>query len=191
MDLIESKDPRVIKTNRAIYAAFIKLMDAKGLEAMTVQDILDEALVNRKTFYKYYRDKYDLAERVGRAYLQEFDGIVERRLGEDLRGRQAMEQVASIYRELYDRKDEIRVIWRIRTERLDVRAEMQKKLQRIYLQLAEDCGAQGDTAFQANMFSTLVLSSYEHIMENDEPFEAHKLIKEYHELCEVLEKSAG
>lgn len=189
MELTTSADPRVIKTNRAIYRAFIDLVNEKGFTAMTVQELLDEALINRKTFYKYFQDKYDLAERVGEAFLREFDDIVRQRLAT---GESAlpMAQAEAVYQELYRRRDEIRAIWSIRTDRLDVLAEMRRRLQGVYLRLASATEAEGDTEFQAAMFSSLVINSYEHILERDAPFESHKLLREYRRLFDVIERAA-
>ncbi len=55
------------------------LSEKKLFEDITVQMILDEAEVSRGTFYKYYRDKYDLAnayysEYVNEHILKRYDG---------------------------------------------------------------------------------------------------------------------
>ena len=50
----ERVDLRVIKTREAIEGAFIQLLRDKPFERITVQNILDKARVNRKTFYKHY-----------------------------------------------------------------------------------------------------------------------------------------
>lgn len=58
----EKKDLRIIKTRKALYQAFLKLMKSKPFEQIKVSDICNEALVNRSTFYDHYTDKYDLLE---------------------------------------------------------------------------------------------------------------------------------
>lgn len=55
-------DLRIIKTKKAIKEAFLSLIHTKGYERMTIQDIADEALINRNTFYLHYIDKIDLME---------------------------------------------------------------------------------------------------------------------------------
>ncbi|MFD2215801.1 TetR/AcrR family transcriptional regulator [Metabacillus endolithicus] len=64
-------DLRVIRTKKLIKEALLKLIQEKGFENMTIQDIADEALINRATFYLHYQDKYDLLEQVSNTYLQE------------------------------------------------------------------------------------------------------------------------
>jgi len=55
-------DLRVLKTRKAIKAAFLTLIQTKGYDRITIQDIANEALINRNTFYLHYIDKIDLME---------------------------------------------------------------------------------------------------------------------------------
>ena len=59
-----TKDPRIIKSQRDIQAAFITLLNQKDFTAITIQDICNEALISRSTFYSHYLDKYDLLEQI-------------------------------------------------------------------------------------------------------------------------------
>lgn len=56
----DQSDRRVRRTERAVRDAFQSLIEEKGYDAVTVQDILDRADVGRSTFYAHYRDKEDL-----------------------------------------------------------------------------------------------------------------------------------
>ncbi|WP_342046134.1 TetR/AcrR family transcriptional regulator [Bacillus sp. OTU530] len=55
-------DLRILKTRKAIKEAFLTLLQTKGYERITIQDIADEAMINRNTFYLHYVDKPDLME---------------------------------------------------------------------------------------------------------------------------------
>ncbi|WP_455718213.1 TetR/AcrR family transcriptional regulator [Anaerosporobacter sp.] len=55
-------DLRILKTRRAIKEAFLRLIQTKGYERITIQDIAEEAIINRNTFYLHYVDKPDLME---------------------------------------------------------------------------------------------------------------------------------
>lgn len=59
-----TKDLRILKTERAIHQAFFALMKKNGFEKISVKDISDAALISRNTFYLHYSDKYDLLESV-------------------------------------------------------------------------------------------------------------------------------
>ena len=50
-------DRRIAKTKKAIYTAFLELLNSKGYQAITVQDIIDLADVGRSTFYSHYESK--------------------------------------------------------------------------------------------------------------------------------------
>lgn len=49
-----------MNTQKIITDAMLHLMDKIPYEKITTQMILDQASVSRSTFYRYYRDKYDL-----------------------------------------------------------------------------------------------------------------------------------
>jgi AcrR family transcriptional regulator len=53
-------DPRVISTRHMLREALVSLIEEKGFDALTVQDITDRAELNRATFYLHYQDKQDL-----------------------------------------------------------------------------------------------------------------------------------
>src|SRR5918996_3826094 len=56
----EAMDRRAARTRRALHGALMSLILRKGYEAITVQDIIDEADVGRSTFYAHYTGKEDL-----------------------------------------------------------------------------------------------------------------------------------
>ncbi|NRT87251.1 TetR/AcrR family transcriptional regulator [Clostridium beijerinckii] len=53
-------DRRIEKSKQAIMGAFIKLMSEKDFEKITINEIAEEANVNRGTVYLHYEDKFDL-----------------------------------------------------------------------------------------------------------------------------------
>jgi AcrR family transcriptional regulator len=50
-------DRRVRRTRRNLHAALIALINERGYDRITVQDILDRADIGRSTFYAHFRDK--------------------------------------------------------------------------------------------------------------------------------------
>lgn len=60
----KKKDLRVRRTQKIIIDAFFKLVNEKGYHAVTVQDIANEAMINRTTFYAHFKDKQNLFEYV-------------------------------------------------------------------------------------------------------------------------------
>jgi AcrR family transcriptional regulator len=53
-------DRRAARTQKALHGALMSLILRKGYEAITVQDIIDEADVGRSTFYSHHTGKEDL-----------------------------------------------------------------------------------------------------------------------------------
>jgi AcrR family transcriptional regulator len=67
----DTGDLRVRRTRLALRDALLALIEEKGFDALIVQDIADRAMINRVTFYKHYRDKYDLLEQTMQELLSE------------------------------------------------------------------------------------------------------------------------
>jgi AcrR family transcriptional regulator len=58
----EVRDPRIRRTRQLLQGALTNLMQTKGFDEISVQDITDAATVNRATFYDHYTDKYSLLD---------------------------------------------------------------------------------------------------------------------------------
>lgn len=54
---MSTQDRRITKTRKAIYGAFLQLLNQKEYESITVQEIIDLADVGRSTFYSHYESK--------------------------------------------------------------------------------------------------------------------------------------
>ena len=79
-----TQDRRITKTRKAIYTAFLQLLNQKDYESITVQEIIDLADVGRSTFYSHYESKellldelcrylfHHLFERVGNLTIEEY-----------------------------------------------------------------------------------------------------------------------
>ncbi len=58
----EVRDPRIRRTRLLLQGALRTLLHAKSFDQISVQDITDQATVNRATFYDHYTDKFALLE---------------------------------------------------------------------------------------------------------------------------------
>jgi AcrR family transcriptional regulator len=56
----EPMDPRIRRTRQLLQQALDKLLKKKDLNDISIQDIAEEATVNRATFYDHYADKFEL-----------------------------------------------------------------------------------------------------------------------------------
>lgn len=57
-------DRRIRKTKKALVQALTTLMSEKKINSITVKEITDLADVNRSTFYLYYKDVFDMVEKI-------------------------------------------------------------------------------------------------------------------------------
>jgi len=69
-------DLRSKRTRVFIQQAFIELAEKRGFNRVSVQDIAKQAMINLATFYRYYRDKYYLAEDIFKTALRKVDTAV-------------------------------------------------------------------------------------------------------------------
>ena len=112
------------RTDRDITNALLKVMERKSLEKISVQDILDEAMINRSTFYQHFPDKYAILERMQEKYIA---GMTERideitRNGEmDL---DRINEVLCVY--LAQNRSQMRQILAVRSENLDLQGRMRQ-----------------------------------------------------------------
>lgn len=73
-------DARVRYTRMVIRQSFFQLLKEKPVSKITVREICDRSEINRATFYKHYKDPFDLLEKIEEemlAYLQ--DSLVQKK----------------------------------------------------------------------------------------------------------------
>ena len=61
---------RVRRTQKLLREALIELIEEHGFDAITVGEITERAMVSRASFYRNYRDKYDLVEQIFEEAIQ-------------------------------------------------------------------------------------------------------------------------
>lgn len=59
---VEATDPRILRSRRMLMDALLKLLRHKEFEDISIQEIADEATLNRATFYLHYPDKNALLQ---------------------------------------------------------------------------------------------------------------------------------
>jgi AcrR family transcriptional regulator len=72
----ETTDPRILRSRRMLMDAIASLLIKKEFEDISVQDITNEATLNRATFYLHYPDKNALLQAMTGA---RFRDLIERR----------------------------------------------------------------------------------------------------------------
>ena len=69
-------DKRIPRSQKEIYGAFLELIEKKGFEEITTTDIIVASGYSRGTFYAYFEDKYDLANKVLENEIHNFVDII-------------------------------------------------------------------------------------------------------------------
>lgn len=77
--MTKKTDLRVLKTRENIKTAFINLLLIKDFKDITIQNIIDEALIGRSTFYDHYCDKYDLLDHLINEIITDFNIFIKDR----------------------------------------------------------------------------------------------------------------
>lgn len=70
-------DRRIAKTQEALRRAVVELMNQKSFDEITIQDIADQADLNRGTIYLHYKDKYDLLDKMIESHMEELGELDE------------------------------------------------------------------------------------------------------------------
>jgi AcrR family transcriptional regulator len=72
----ETTDPRILRSRRMLMEALDRLLNKKEFDGISVQEIADEATLNRATFYLHYPDKTALLHAMTAA---RFSDLIARR----------------------------------------------------------------------------------------------------------------
>ena len=113
---------QVERTDRDITNAVLKIMEEKNFEKITVQDILDEALINRSTFYQHFPDKYAVLERLQRKFIT---GMTQRIDKITVSGEWDMGQINEvIFEYLLQNRKQMRQILEVRSKNLNLDEQM-------------------------------------------------------------------
>src|ERR1700758_1123784 len=67
----EATDPRILRSRQMLMEALARLLDRKEFNDISVQEIADEATLNRATFYLHYADKNALLQAMTAARFRE------------------------------------------------------------------------------------------------------------------------
>ena len=68
-------DRRITKSKKALRGALISLMEERGFDGFTVNDLCARADLNRGTFYNHFRDKDDLLARLEDEVMADLDRL--------------------------------------------------------------------------------------------------------------------
>lgn len=181
------KDLRVIKTKNNIRSTFIQLLHEKDFVSITVQDILDRALLNRTTFYKHYSSKYELAESMSQSILDKFNSSLNVSINSVADFRNLLNNMDKIYEFLYQDKVTILGLWKIQTEEINLYQDMQSVLKQIFISFAKDyADKESNIEYQSRVFVAITLASFRYVLESEKRHSAYEINAEMHKYLKLV-----
>ncbi len=80
----KKEDRRVRRTKKLLSQGLIELMQQKQVKDITVRELADLVDVNRGTFYPYYRDIFDMLERLEEELFEQLNAVILAHKGEPI-----------------------------------------------------------------------------------------------------------
>jgi AcrR family transcriptional regulator len=74
---LKKEDRRVRRTKKLLTQALTELLQKKQVNKITVKELTDLADMNRGTFYMYYKDIFDMLEKIEDELFQKLDVIAQ------------------------------------------------------------------------------------------------------------------
>ena len=74
---LKQEDRRVRRTKKLLTQALTELLQKKQVNEITVKELTDLADMNRGTFYMYYKDIFDMLEKIEDELFQKLDVIAQ------------------------------------------------------------------------------------------------------------------
>lgn len=176
VQMAPKEDLRVVKTKKNIRQSFIRLLHQKSFTAITVQDILDEALINRTTFYRYYDSKYQLAEMMADEFLCRFEELLDFSLthrDDTVRLFDRLDYMAGAF---YDDRSTLLALWKIKTDDIDLYGRMESTMRgKFRAFLAKTAGPEDNLDYQTMIMAAMILSTFRYLMESEERYSVKEL----------------
>jgi AcrR family transcriptional regulator len=177
-------DLRVIKTKANIKKVFIELLNQKEFDKITVQDILDHALINRSTFYKYYADKYDLAEQLVDEVINDTSLFINERFIAT-KGEVFFSTIKRIYEHFYERRDVILALLRIKTDKINLSGTFQTLLKEGYISHIKTKGSHESASlldYHATVYASFVFTTLNWLLFSGNKSDIDKITRDFNSM---------
>lgn len=183
----EKQDLRVARTHKLIRNALIELLKNQEFDKIAVQDIVDKAMVNRATFYKYYSGKSDLAGKMIKTFKNNFAALQHERLAtQDLAA--FFQKTGSFY---FNERDLLLALWKIKTPRHHLWDDMHQMIKRTFIAHARNHYPKSHESgwdFQAELFAVMLLNTLKYQLEKGEILPIKTLLEQYEQIIELVKK---
>lgn len=164
---MKKEDPRITRTKEIIHHAFITTLEKQDYDDITVQDILDNANINRSTFYKHYLNKDHLAsDIIEKLKTESLLPLLEERFNTPTMAFAV--KAAPVINTL---RHTLQTLWKIDTHRISLKRQIQEEVKKKYIDVISTRKSLDDidAEFQGKLFATLSIAMMEHIVMSDNP----------------------
>lgn len=186
---MNSTDLRVVKTEQQIEIAFLALLADKSYRAITVQDILDKALINRSTFYRHYSSKDALAEKLVADFYQPYKAFLQTRfsLNHEACLPDFLERITAFFE---SQRHKILPLWQIKTPTIHLYEDMYDLIKSQYVSSANTHQQGGNIDFQGHLYASLMLSTLSEMLKKGYSFTTLDIKKEIHIMLSIAKMKA-
>lgn len=177
----KNTDLRVVKTRANIQKTFIDLLSEKDFDQITIQNILDRALINRSTFYRHYSDKYDLAEVLINEIVGNASSYISERFN-DAKENDLMTTLYNIYKYLHKQNKPILALLKINTSTLNLNDDIQILLKDNFTQYLIKYNACEDSSlldYYSTLYASLVITTVKWFFTSGNESDIMKIIQHF------------
>ena len=106
---VKKEDRRVRRTKKLLTQALTQLLQEKQINEITVRELTDLADMNRGTFYLYYKDIFDMLEKIEDGLFEALDEIVSLHEHDDV-SRETKPILLDLFRFIEENQEMCRVL---------------------------------------------------------------------------------
>lgn len=174
--MVNPFDIRVIKTAQNIQQSFLTLLEQKEFQDITVQDILDQAQINRTTFYKHYPNKNALAQQL----VDDFKQKVLLPVLQERFSKPTLEFAQTAAPIMMAVRQQLRPLWKIETPKIHLKQEIYQIVKQRYIQEMpkEMLDENSDLELQAHLYASLLLATMTYALNTDQPLDPVQMLKD-------------
>ncbi|WP_032093153.1 TetR family transcriptional regulator [Necropsobacter rosorum] len=182
--MTEKQDLRVVRTHKMIRAALIQLLKTQEFDNIAVQDIVDLAMVNRATFYKYYSGKSDLAGVMIAEFKANYQATLKARFAGSLDVQTLMNTAIPA---LYEQRELILALWKIKTKRHHLWDDMYLMIKQNFIHHQQTKFPNRNFDYQGEILATMILKTAHYYFSQDLPIPIKQVWAEIGEMLAAVQ----
>ncbi|URL02894.1 TetR/AcrR family transcriptional regulator [Avibacterium sp. 20-126] len=184
--MTQKTDLRVLRTHKLIRNALIELLEHKTFDKISVQDIVDTAMINRATFYKYYSGKSDLAGKMiaeVKAEYQKLMAILFYDITAQEKSAQLTEERITFFAKM---RPILPALFKIKTKRHHLYDDIFLSVKHTFIELAKQKNPKQDWDYHGEMFAHLLLHSVKRQLASGKLMPPAQMIGEWEAMLSVI-----